>query len=96
MTPDQCQDAICIEAAYQFLREKLPSLPDSIHGAARWLRQREEFRGLTREREEGWEATFRDPTDHRYYHGYAPNNEDAVILAACRWKRIELDQAVND
>ena len=69
------------------LGEKFPDLPRSVILGASYLRKLPEFRGVERDPQFGYDARFRDET-HRYYHGTADNDEHAVIIAACRWQKI--------
>jgi len=92
MTPEECNSAIIAEQAFQLLRKAMPGIPVTIRGAARVLRKHPEFRGLERDPYTGgWDARFQDP-EHRYYHGKAEADEDAVIIAACRWQKLELEK----
>jgi len=94
MTQAQMNEKVKIAQALVNLTDVIPTLPTEAWTAARCLRQLPEFRGLTRVVELGWDARFQDE-DRRDYHGYSADDEHAVILAACRWKRLELDQATE-
>lgn len=84
-----------VEKAYQELKIRMMGIPDGISEAARYLRRQSDFRGLERnigleEQPDFFDARFQD-SNFRYYHGKALNDEHAVIIAAARWMKIEVE-----